>query len=93
MKLKASTFFLLIFFTGSGLIKSGGDYESMQECKEGWEATKQCLKADMKRAQKAGRADCLLYCGQPMGLCVEGQMLTAPGIIFPFSKKEWNCDD
>lgn len=84
MKLYATGFLLLIIFTDSGLVKHGGEFDSADDCQDGWEhSVKPLLECRLKKA----KPDCFIECGQPIGFCVQAERLLAPGVIFPMRKE------
>lgn len=90
MKLYDAGFLLLLIWTGSGIVKHGGEYDSMDDCHSAWEGVKQC---EQKRAEKAKKDDCFFECGELIGFCIEAERLHAPGVIFPFKKdSSVSCD-
>jgi hypothetical protein len=76
MKLRATGFILLVIWTNMGIVKNGGDFESLQECKEFWADQVACWKEELKNPRGKDW-------GQPLGFCLQGERLSAPGIIFP----------
>jgi hypothetical protein len=82
---------LLMIFTDSGMVKHVGEHESEQECIKEWIAVSQCLKK-MANSEKRKGKPCLFYCGEPIGFCIKGTRLNAPGVIFPLPEKEATCD-
>jgi hypothetical protein len=90
VKTYAAGFLLLLIWTGSGIVKHGGEYDSMDDCRAAWDGIKMC---EQKRAVKAKKGDCFFECGQFIGFCVEAERLVAPGAVFPFAKDDSNyCD-
>lgn len=81
MKLLSVGWVLLIFWSGLGLVKHGGDepYETKQECENAWHGYVECYKSIAKHRQPDG----VMEWGQPIGMCFQGDVLTAPGLILP----------
>lgn len=92
MRTYAVGWLLLLIFTDSGVVKHMGDYDSQKDCHQAWEDSKQCLKKVAEK-EKASSKDCFIYCGQPIGFCLEAERLTVPGVIFPLPKDDKGpCD-
>jgi len=76
MKLRATGFLLLVIWSDMGLTKNMGDYESIAECQQAWNEQLACWRDELKNDTKKDW-------GQPLGFCIQGERLTAPGIIYP----------
>lgn len=92
IRLFSGGFLLLIIWTDSGLVKHGGEHDSLKDCQEQWAGIVECMKKEVDRAKKENKACGGVQCGQPVGFCLQGERLTAPGVIFPLPEKEATCD-
>lgn len=78
--MKASTaWLLLIIWSDLGLTKTGGEFETLEACKEAWAENVACWRDELKTAKKKD----LKTWGAPTGFCVNAERLSAPGIIYP----------
>lgn len=92
MKLLSAGWLLLIIFTDSGLVKHGGEHDSREDCVAAWNGIAQCFAKLAKKEISQGKKGCTIYCGQPIGFCLQAERLLAPGVIFPLPEKEATCD-
>jgi len=82
MTLRATGFILLVIWSDMGLTKNMGDFESLAECQEAWKAQLACWQDELKTSASKDKK-----WGQPVGFCIQGERLTAPGVIFPQAER------
>jgi hypothetical protein len=82
MILRATGFILLVIWTDMGLTKNLGDFETLAECQEAWKDQLACWKDELKTEDSKNKR-----WGQPVGFCIQGERLTAPGIIYPKAER------
>jgi len=86
MRLYATGFVLLVIWTDMGLVKNGGEYETLQECRKGWQYSVSCWSEELKKPGSK-----LKDWGQPTGFCISGERLNAPGVIYPTTSLSGGC--
>lgn len=87
MKLYATGFLLIVIWTDMGITKNGGDFDTMKECREAWTEIVACWKDELKNPERTKYKDW----GQPVGFCLQGERMNAPGIIYPTKPDSGAC--
>jgi hypothetical protein len=87
LKLYSMAWLLIVTWSDMGITKNGGDFESIQECKEAWAEILTCYKEELKDPAMIKYKDW----GQPLGFCIQGERMNAPGIIYPTHPPHKGC--
>ena len=86
MKIYATGFILLVIWTDMGLTKNAGEFSTLKECQEAWQENVSCWKEELRKPESK-----LKDWGQPVGFCISGERLTAPGIIYTVPSHSGGC--